>query len=101
MSDAKQAAIKAAQTVLHAPSVRPIGLPNGIKVVTNVQADARFPLPLTLTSAVVMAIGVLATMRGHRVIGVGALIIGGAGLGAAAAAPELNAQLKKLQSQGL
>lgn len=98
MSLAAKEALKAAQAALKAPTISPL-LPNGVKVVTNVQADARFPLPLTLVSALVMSIGVLATMRGHKVIGVGALILGGAGLGAAAAAPELNAQIKKLQSK--
>lgn len=71
------------------------GLPNGTRVVTNSAAVTRFPLPLSLTSAAILAVGFLAMMRGHRVIGLVLLTGGGIGLGAAAAAPEMNALLTK------
>lgn len=76
------------------PSLRVV-TPNGT-VTTNVTATQRFPLPLTIGSAVLGAIGAIAALRGHRIIGVGLVVVAGVGLGAAAAAPELNAALAKV-----
>jgi hypothetical protein len=95
MSDAKKEALKAAKLLLTAPSIGAVGLPPGVNVVTNATAVARFPLPLTVVSAVITAVGIIATFRGHRIIGVGLMVFGGVGLGAAAAAPELTAQINK------
>lgn len=96
MSDAKKEALKAAKLLLSSPSFGASGLPPGVRVVTNAQAVARFPLPLTIVSAVITAAGIIATMRGHRIIGVGLMVFGGVGLGAAAAAPELLDAANKL-----
>ncbi len=67
----------------------------GQTVVTNASQSSRFPLPLTIGSAVLIAVGVLATLKGHRLIGYGMAGIGAVGIGAAAAAPEINARLFK------
>lgn len=99
MSDLKKEALKAAKAVVNNPTFRPVGLPPGVNVVTNASASARFPLPLTIGAALVLSVGVIAVMKGHRGIGVVALAFGGLGLGAAAAAPEINAQIAKLQSE--
>jgi hypothetical protein len=103
MSDAKKAQIKigkksavlaAVHSVLTSP-VPSFGLPPGVRVQTNSSAVARFPLPLTIGSALLLAIGAIATMRGHRVIGLGIVGIGLLGVGTAAAAPELSSAIKK------
>lgn len=107
MSDEKKDALKrlkikaaaAAKAALATADANAAGLPAGVRVQSNVQASQRFPLPLTIVSAVVTAIGVLAFLKGHRIIGGVAAAVGAVGIGAAAAAPELNAQLNKVGVQ--
>jgi len=70
---------------------------DGQIVSTNSAAVSRFPLPLTVGSAVVLGLGALAMVKGHRIVGLVVLALGGAGIGAAAAAPELNAAIGKIK----
>lgn len=94
-ASAKAKALAALSHLLRSPAPNPAGLPAGVKVTTNSQSVARFPLPLTITSAGLIAVGAIAYMRGHHVIG-GLLAASGiGGLGAAAAAPELNGLINK------
>jgi hypothetical protein len=58
-------------------------------IVVNASKAKRFPLPLTVGSAAVLALGALMLMRGNRVIGLSMLALGGAGIGMSAAAPEV------------
>ncbi len=100
MSDSKQDLVTKARTlarvVLQNPNLlTTAGLPNGVRVQTNVSTTTRFPLPLTIGAAVLGAIGVIAAVKGHKIVGYGFVAIGVAGIGAAAAAPELNAALLK------
>lgn len=102
MSTEKKAEIKQAKLgtllrgarVLLTTSTPTAGLPPGIRVETNAAAVTRFPLPLTIGSAVIAAIGIFAFMRGHRVLGAAMALGGGVGLGASAAAPEIMGALK-------
>jgi len=91
-------ALRVATAVLHAPVPGASGLPPGVSVQTNAKTVARFPLPLTMTSAVMLAVGAIAYMRGHRIVGGLLAVAGVAGIGAAAAAPELHSALTSLQS---
>ncbi len=103
MSDANKATLKKAKSdaanglanTLFSSVVPTKTFAGGIRVETNANAIARFPLPLTIGGAVTIALGALAMMRKHRVIGLLLLAGGGAAIGAAAAAPEINAALKR------
>lgn len=106
MSDAKKELIglkvKIAALDLADVLLRP-GIPSpevvaGVRVETNANAIARFPLPLALPSALIAALGVIAAMRGYKVIGIVMVGAGGLGLVASAAAPELHDQISKLRA---
>lgn len=94
---AKRAAI-IAQEALKQPTVLTVSSAAGA-IHLNTSTTTRFPLPLTIGSVVIGAIGALMAMRGHRMIGFGLVIVGGVGLGAAAAAPELQTELAKVTGQ--
>lgn len=96
LSDAKAVAVAIARGIV-TPVTPTAGLPPGVRIETNAKAVARFPLPLTVGSAIVGAIGAIAFMRGYRVAGGLISIVGVAGIGAAALAPEINGFLDKTQ----
>lgn len=105
MTTASKTDLRAAKTALRITSdvlsgkVPAMGLPSNIKVITNVDSVQRFPLTVAIPAALMIAIGVLLGMRGHRVAGVLVGGLGGFGMVAAAAAPELQQQIKKIQSE--
>lgn len=94
----KGALLSAGKIFLANPSLPGLGLPPGFLVHTNASKVARFPLPATIGSSVVLALGVFMMLRGRRVVGVVLLGLGGAGLGAAAAAPEILAAIDKARA---
>lgn len=94
-ASAKQTVLNGLSHLLRSPTPNPAGLPAGVKITTNSQSVARFPLPLTITSAGMLAVGAIAYMRGHHIVGGMLAAAGLGGLGAAAAAPELNAAINK------
>lgn len=90
-------AAEAARTLLKTPTFT-LGLPRSVTVTTNVNSteNGRFPLPLTIGSGLVAALGLIAVAKGHKKSGAALVVLGSLGLGAAAAAPELNQALAKV-----
>lgn len=95
MSDTKKQLLQVAKQLLESKVPNAVGLAPGVRVVTNANAVARFPLPLTIGSAVVGAIGIIATLRGYKIVGAAMVASGTLGLAASAAAPELIGALNK------
>lgn len=98
LKGAKAATLKIASDLLAGRPFPLAGLPPGVRIETNVNAVARFPLALAVPSAILLAVGVLAGFKGYRGVGVTLGVLGAAGIGASAAAPELHAAINKARS---